>query len=349
MSENRAILLTPSGAGAIAVVRLSGENVGGFLRDHFSKKVSVPGRCVHGELRDGGRVLDDPVVVAGPDGAWADVNVHGGGWVITSVIDLAARRGFEIVERADGPLLAEAVDADEPIEREVLRFLPLARTELALRVLLAQPAAWRGIDAYGPAEVLADAALHWLLHPPRVAIVGVPNVGKSTLANQLFGQTRSITADLPGTTRDWVGELANLDGLAVTLVDTPGLRDTPDPIESAAIERAAAVVAGADLVVLVLDVTMPLATGQAELLSRHPEAVRVINKVDARPAWDAAAAGGIQLAAKAGQGVDALRAAIRRRFGCEGIEVNRPRCWTARQRKALGATDESVPSRPRSP
>ena len=107
---------------------------------------------------------------------------------------------------------------NDPLEQEVLMSLPLARTELTLRMLLAQPAAWDRLIARPPAKaetenILADRALHWLLHPPRVAIVGAANVGKSTLANQLFGQQRSITVDLPGTTRDWVGETANLDGL----------------------------------------------------------------------------------------------------------------------------------------
>ena len=97
--------------------------------------------------------------------------------------------------------------------------------------------------------ILADRSLWWLLHPPRVAIVGRPNVGKSTLANQLFARERSITADLPGTTRDWVGELADVNGLAVMLVDTPGLRDAADPIERAAIAGARGQIAAADLVV----------------------------------------------------------------------------------------------------
>src|SRR6185503_2714425 len=95
----------------------------------------------------------------------------------------------------------------------------------------------------------------WMLHPPRVAIVGEANVGKSTLANQLFAQERSITADLPGTTRDWVGEVANVDGLPVTLVDTPGVRETADEVEREAIARSGEQVAAADLILLVLDAT----------------------------------------------------------------------------------------------
>ena len=125
-----------------------------------------------------------------------------------------------------------------------------------------------------------DHSLYWLLHPPRVAIIGVPNAGKSTLANRLFAQERSITADLPGTTRDWVGEIANVDGLAVMLVDTPGLRHTDDPIESEAIRRSKGQIERADLVVLVLDVTQPRDPDQLALEAAHRCALVVVNKSD---------------------------------------------------------------------
>lgn len=334
VSNSRATLLTPAGAGAIAVIRLSGRRFPSFLRSHFSKGAPAPGRCVHGELRDGERVLDDPVVVVAPDESWADVNVHGGAWVVRSVLDLAEREGFEVIDRPELPLPAEAVDADGEIEREVLRYLPLARTPLALRVLLAQPAAWERLGDYVAGEILTDQSLDRLLHPPRVAIVGVPNVGKSTLANQLFGQERSITADLPGTTRDWVGELANLDGLAVMLVDTPGVRETVDPIEREAIERAAGEVRAAELIVLVLDVTQPL-EGQRGLMERNPESIKVINKVDLPGVWSAETVNGIHAVARTGEGVDELRRAILSKFDCESIEISRPHCWTARQRELL--------------
>jgi hypothetical protein len=209
------MVLTPKGVGAIAVIRLKGSRVDLFLEEHVSKQV-IEGRCVHGEIRDGEMVLDDGVMVRGAD--FVDLNVHGGVWVAKSVLDLAQRAGFEVVEDA-----LEMMDGGTILEQEVMAALPLAGTELAIKVLLAQPEAWKTST-----PDLADRSLWWLLHPPRVAIVGVANVGKSTLANQLFAQARSITADFPGTTRDWVGEMANLDGLMVMLVDTPGLRETSD-------------------------------------------------------------------------------------------------------------------------
>jgi len=325
---SRAILLTPPGAAAIAAVRIAGPRVPTFLAAHFSRAAKV-GRCVHGELHDVTRnVLDDPVVTL-LDNTTADVNLHGGPWVVASVLELLRREGFEIVEGRDGVLSDVAVDADNALWRDVLTHLPLARTEQALRLLLAQPSAW----ARGARPDPDDRSLWWLLHPPRVAIVGLPNVGKSTLANQLFAQERSITADMPGTTRDWVGETANIDGLAVELVDTPGVRETADEIERIAIERSGAEVRRADLVVVVLDASQPSSDDARRLSEAYPGAVVVWNKSDV--ARDDLTSDGIRTVATTGKGVDRLRAEIRRRFGCESFDESRPRWWTREQRERL--------------
>ena len=343
--DNVAILLTPPGAAAIAVVRVAGPGVRAFLESHFSRPL-IAGRAVHGQMRDGESVIDDPVVVFDEPRGRADVCLHGGTWVVRAFLDLARREGFRLPEHVTGPLDARAIDSSSEIETEVLTHLPLARTELALRVLLAQPRAWGSAPSREwIANILADLALHWLLNPPRVAIVGPANAGKSTLANQLFAQERSITADLPGTTRDWVGAMANIDGLAVMLVDTPGLRDTGDSVEAQAIALARPQIARADLVVLVLDQARPLEGEQEQLLARFRDAIVVVNKADLAETWNAPVPV-IRTAATTGQGVDELRRAIQRRFGCESIDIDRPRWWTQRQRALLerALDDPAAPS-----
>jgi len=358
---DRAYLLTPPGVAAIAVVRLVGPLVPGFLSTHFSRAV-VPGHCVHGELKDGEIILDDPVVVILPNGD-ADLSLHGGEWVVQSVLALAKKEGFELSESDALPVSLDAVEGATLLEKEVNASLPLARTELGVRILLQQVEAWGQLvrrATPGPAEtaqlarwmpkaegikseiaaILADKSLHWLLNPPRVAIIGAPNVGKSTLANRLFAQERVITADMPGTTRDWVGEIANLDGLAVMLVDTPGIHKTDDPIETEAIARSGEQIQSADLVIVVLDASRPLENEQASVLEAWPDALRVVNKVDGAAAWDLALVGGVKTVGTSGQGIDELRQAIRGRFGItQGLDENWPRWWTARQKTIL---DESL-------
>lgn len=322
MPMNSAMLLTPSGVGAIAVIRLKGR-VGEFLERHFSKEVTE-GRCVHGEIRDGSTVIDDGVVVR--SGEVADFNVHGGVWVVKAVLDLAKRAGFEVVEDA-----VEMMDGGTFLEKEVMGALPLAGTELGIRVLLGQVEAWKNSRAD-----LEDRSLWWLLHPPRVAIVGVANVGKSTLANQLFARERSIVADVPGTTRDWVGEMANLDGLMVMLVDTPGVRASEDEIERRAIERSRAQVEVADLVIVVVDPTQE-AREQVELARKYAGAIVVANKKDRQGGWDVGEyfKDAIGTVATNGEGVEELKREIRRRFGVEKMDLKRARWWTERQRREL--------------
>jgi small GTP-binding protein len=329
----RAILLTSPGAAAIAVIRIEGPTVGAFLAKQFSRR-ATPLRCVHGELSNGGgAVIDDPVVVVSADGTFADINLHGGPWVVASTLELLRQSGFDIVETEPGtPLPIDAVDGKTILEREVMAHLSLAKTEQGVRMLLAQPANWRRFIDSSPSphaiqRVLHDDCLTKMLHPPRVAIVGAPNVGKSTLANQLFAQQRSITADVPGTTRDWVGEIANIDGLPVMLLDTPGVRETSDAIEHHAIERSRAVVSSADLILYVIDATAPVApaTGRAVL--------RVLNKVDrgVPPGLEY----DVATVATMGQGVDELRCSIRGRLGCVDLAPARPLVWTQRQRNVL--------------
>lgn len=92
-----------------------------------------------------------------------------------------------------------------------------------------------------------------LIRGLRVALIGPPNAGKSTLANCLIGRDRIITSDTPGTTRDWISETALISGWPVTLTDTAGIRHTECPIESEAIRRSRQQARIADLVLIVID------------------------------------------------------------------------------------------------
>ncbi|HEX8324889.1 MAG TPA: GTPase [Tepidisphaeraceae bacterium] len=331
--RNIAVLLTPPGAAAISVIRLSGPLNTRFAENHLARPPKSL-RCVHSDVVENDAVLDDAVVVRLEDGT-LDLNVHGGAWVVQSILQLARTAGYEL---GTGPIADVALATDE-IEWQMIIDLPAARSRVVLRLLCAQPQAWRDLlarpDAHDLQRALADTSLERALTLPTVAIVGPANVGKSTLANALFGQERVITADVPGTTRDWVGELADLDGLVVRLVDTPGLRQTSDPIEAAAIDRAGTVVAAADLIVVAIDGSTPLPAEAAGLLSRFPEAVVVLTKTDLPIRCEAPAALGVS--AVSGSGLADLRQALRGRLGCDDLLSPHARCWTAEQRRRVGA------------
>ena len=91
-----------------------------------------------------------------------------------------------------------------------------------------------------------------------LAIVGRPNVGKSSLFNRLLEQDRAIVTEIPGTTRDLVSETASLEGIPVKFVDTAGIRQGQDVVESLGIERSYRAMADADLTLVVVDLSAPL-------------------------------------------------------------------------------------------
>ena len=165
--------------------------------------------------------------------------------------------------------------------------------------------------------LLADAGRGRLVREgAQIAIVGRPNSGKSSLFNRLAGAARAIVTDIPGTTRDLVTEVVDVEGVAVTLVDTAGLRATAaDAVEEEGIARAHAARRVADLTIVVLDGSQPLGPDDREILAVTEETPRVVvaNKADLEPAWAAGAFSGVDIlpvSAKTGAGIDALRAAL---------------------------------------
>src|SRR5207302_3672796 len=118
--------------------------------------------------------------------------------------------------------------------------------------------------------LLADARRGRLVREGlQVVIAGRPNVGKSSVFNALAGAARAIVADVPGTTRDLVTEVIDLEGLRVTVIDTAGLRDVDDVVEAEGVARARAAQGSADLTLYVLDRSRPLPpAGEDQVIQR---------------------------------------------------------------------------------
>ncbi|MCB1682925.1 MAG: tRNA uridine-5-carboxymethylaminomethyl(34) synthesis GTPase MnmE [Pseudomonadales bacterium] len=193
-----------------------------------------------------------------------------------------------------------------------------------------------------------------------LALIGAPNVGKSSLLNRLAGEARAIVTDIPGTTRDLIRVDLVLDGLPVELVDTAGLREAGDAVEQEGVRRAVAAARQADVVVWVrtpdavvrpVDV-VPGDTGSTEwsfdslLTDIEPgRLIRVLNKVDLLPVETAIAAGNdVAVSALTGAGLEALKQMIRERVGfmpTEGTFTARARHLHALDR-AMQGLDRSV-------
>lgn len=119
-------------------------------------------------------------------------------------------------------------------------------------------------------------------HGVQVTIAGPPNSGKSSLFNKLLDSSRSIVAPAPGTTRDYVSERTIVGGMAVTLVDTAGLRSSDDPVEAEGVRRSRGMMEQADVLVLLFDVSAAADPQELRLLevSRGHSPLVVLNKID---------------------------------------------------------------------
>ena len=174
------------------------------------------------------------------------------------------------------------------------------------------------LDAVGAGleRLLASFAYGRVVHEGlTLAIVGRPNVGKSSLFNRLVERERAIVTATPGTTRDLVTETVSLGGIPLRLVDTAGIRHALDEAESIGIRKSMEALADADLVLVVTDASQPRTAEDEELLRQVEQrpAVVVANKADLAPA--AAANGFLRTSALTGEGIALLRAEVLRHIG----------------------------------
>jgi len=288
--------------------------------------------------------------------------------------------------RWNNPAIGEEMLNSLPLARSALAVAALSRqwsaglSELACGLLAPPPrapvagrrasgkrAAKGGKHAGSPtAERLRHAAaalerMNRLLRPAEVVIAGPPNVGKSQLANVLVGRQVSLVHPEAGTTRDWVREIAVLDGLPVWVTDTAGLWQGGGAVDAEAVRRARRCIAGADLVLLLAEGGAPQRPDW--LVGR---VVTVLSKADLRRPADPATArlsstlrpGSIELAeigpegnspksgrpaggadavvsALTGQGLAELKAVIIERIGLGGFDPHQPAAFTDRQAQLL--------------
>ena len=193
-------------------------------------------------------------------------------------------------------------------------------------------------------------------HGLRVALVGSPNVGKSSLMNALLSTDRAIVTEIPGTTRDVLEESFDLDGVPIVLNDTAGLRETHDPVETLGVERSSRALESADAVVLVLDASRPLLGNDETAAARVGQAAKptivVLNKRDlphalrADDVRDFVPGAPIVHTAAIREDVNELRQALRHVIGLAGADGGLALVASVRHQEALTrARDELAGAR----
>ena len=309
----RASIITPPGEGGIGIIAVTGSGAAQILDVVFVGTKRSAGRIpagaiAHGTIRRGDAVLDEVILVRlrpedAPTGEpYFEVNCHGGTVATQAVLQRLAEAGARVVAWRD--LTCRAAAPAAPLSAATIRARALDRltrapTRLAAAMLLHQARGALVRELAAIAESLAGGACEQteerlaallrtarlgraLLRPPRAALLGPPNVGKSTLLNALLEEERVIVHHDPGTTRDIVAETVSLHGVPFELLDSAGIRRARDGVEKHAVNRAAELARTCDVALLVFDAREGI--GQAldsmPALKEDADLILVGNKMD---------------------------------------------------------------------
>lgn len=333
--ETIAAISTPPGEGAIAIVRLSGDEAVAIAERVFRGKnlTKVPTHTInYGHIvdPDNGLTIDEVMVsvMRAPKTFTredvVEINTHGGIVATQRVLQLVIGAGARMAEPGEFTKRAFLNGRIDLTEAESVMDVIRAKTDRAAQVAVDQlggnlreligglrqdilntlaqvevnidypeydteqmtALAMQDCAAHATAkldELLATAQGGKILREGlATAIVGRPNVGKSSLLNYLLHEDKAIVTDVAGTTRDVLEEYVNVRGVPLRLVDTAGIHATEDKVEKIGVERSKKALVAADLVLLVLDASRPLTNEDRELLdaTKGKKRIVVLNKQD---------------------------------------------------------------------
>ena len=338
MTDTRVEVLTPPGAGAIATVAVTGPDAWEIVRRLFrpagasSLPLAPPlHRFWFGHFGEG---IGDEVVLAvrevSPE-TRVELHCHGGRhvvrWVVGQLAGQGCVRSTEGVQELGKPRDGRPWASGAQSAMELLPRAPTLRTASILldqyhgafdRAMSSVQTFMKAGDTSSARQILQNlctripVGMH-LVEPWKVVVAGPPNVGKSSLVNALAGYQRSVVSDAAGTTRDIVTTSVAFEGWPVELADTAGLRRAVDSSEAEGIERARRFLAGADLVIWVIDATAAEPVGPSEEWLREGGLrdrviLRVTNKVDA--AEQVRDDSSLRVSARTGRGIPELIRAV---------------------------------------
>lgn len=342
LNDTIVALATPAGAGAIAIIRLSGPEAITIASSLFH---SVSGKkldqqkthTVHlGHIKDGEKIIDEVLatVFKNPNSYTGEnvveISCHGSSFIQQEIIQLCLRNGCRMAEPGEFTLraflhgkmdlsqaeaVADLIASDsaashqlaiqqmrggfsseiQKLREELLNFASLIeleldfaeedvefadRTEFQKLVLRISEVLKRLIDSFAIGNVLKNGI--------PVAIVGEPNVGKSTLLNALLNEERAIVSDIAGTTRDTIEDEINIGGMGFRFIDTAGIRETSDTIEGLGIQKTFQKIEQAQVVIYLFDAgkfseSIPKLKTEIETIkNKYPQKnlIKVANKID---------------------------------------------------------------------
>lgn len=345
-------LATPPGKGAIAIVRISGEESEKALRHIFQGEIADH-KLAYGKITYNGIDIDwsMAVLMKAPRTYTredvAELHIHGGSAVVQEVLAALADMGLrqaepgEFTKRAflngridlsqaeavmnviDAGTMVQKQAAVDQLEGEAGKFVNAHKDkilDLLAKIGVAIDYPEEDIELETMEEVKADLvsliasleagistrlAGQVLSEGYKIAVVGRPNVGKSSLVNAILGKDRVIVTDIAGTTRDTLKESYTYKGYLFTLLDTAGIRQSDDIIEQMGIERSRKAMVEADIVLGVFDGSSPLTKEDTEIirLIKDTHGLIILNKSDLPKKAEIE---GLAISAKAMENIDTL-------------------------------------------
>lgn len=311
-------LATPSGSGAIAIIRISGKDAITLVGQHFKsiRKKDLAIQKTHtihlGHIIEGNRTMDEVLVslfkcpnsYTGED--VVEISCHGSSYIQQQIIQLFLRKGCRMADAGEFTLraflngkldlsqaeaVADLIASDNEashqiamqqmrggfsneikiLREELLNFASLIeleldfseedvefadRTQFKALISKIQEVLKRLIDSFAVGNVIKNGI--------PVAIVGEPNVGKSTLLNALLNEERAIVSEIAGTTRDTVEDEISIGGIGFRFIDTAGIRETKDVVESIGIKRTFEKIEQAQVVIILVDGIQLISDGSTE-------------------------------------------------------------------------------------
>jgi len=336
LNDTIVALATPSGAGAIAIIRVSGSDAIKIVAPLFKAKskknlAGQPTHTIHlGNVMDGERTIDEVLasVFRAPKSYTGEETVelscHGSPYIQQEIIQLLIRKGCRSAEAGEFTLraflnakmdlsqaeaVADLINSEnaashqmamqqmrggfsneiQKLREELLNFASLIELELDFAeedvefanrdqfsdlVSRIQTVLKRLIDSFATGNVLKNGI--------PVAIVGEPNVGKSTLLNALLNEERAIVSEIAGTTRDTIEDEMSIGGVGFRFIDTAGIRETKDVVESIGIKKTFEKISQAQVVVYLVD-SSQIAVNRERLQEVRIEIEKIKNKFPQKP------------------------------------------------------------------
>jgi len=351
-AENlRVCLLTARKMAAIASIALAGRQSAAILQGVFSRAVPDVGQSRYGMIKNSsGQVLDSVVVGCEKPDHFV-IHCHGNPLLAEQIVQVLVQAGAVVQSPQDYAMQGFRASSKTLIEAEAkLAMTQAATLEAALwlaRQIDGGLSAWatdwinaksldiNALKSQSRAIIARSDIARRVIKGVRIALVGAPNSGKSTLLNWLAGQQTAIVSDTAGTTRDWVSMICRIGVLRAEIIDTAGLDEAiaaRNPIEQAAQEAARHTAAQSDLILHLIDSTRP--SLNAVRLAFDVPILKVFTKIDLVQNWTALS-DGVAVSAIADRGLDALCAAIFKTLQVENIDYTQPITFTPRQHGLL--------------